>query len=99
GTGTTTSVANQLIYAGTSGVYQSVGTSSVTTGNGISFTGTPGALVGGTALNITNTALLSLQQTGGGSAQTGAITLATSSQTTNGLTTGLNITNTAGAFT
>lgn len=41
----------------------------------------------------------SIQQTGGGSAQTGAITFATSSVTLNGITHGLNITNTGGAFT
>ncbi|MFA5942673.1 MAG: tail fiber domain-containing protein, partial [Candidatus Paceibacterota bacterium] len=45
--------------------------------------------------NVTNTGLLSLQQLGGGAAQTGALTIATSSDT-NIL---LNITNTGGAFT
>lgn len=80
------------------GIYNTA-TSSVTSGSGISLTGTAGALVGGTSLTINNTGLLSLQQLGGGTAQTGAITFATSSQTTNGLTTGINITNTAGAFT
>ena len=49
--------------------------------------------------NVTNTGLLSLQQLGGGSAQTGAITFATSSTNGTGLNLGLNITNTAGAFT
>lgn len=41
----------------------------------------------------------SIQQLGGGTAQTGAITLATTTQTTNGQTIGLTITNTGGAFT
>ena len=49
--------------------------------------------------NVTNTGLLSLTQNGGGSAQTGALTFATSSQTTNGDTVGLNITNSGGTFT
>ncbi|MDE1941102.1 MAG: four helix bundle protein, partial [Patescibacteria group bacterium] len=48
--------------------------------------------------NVTNAGVLSISQTSG-TAQTGAITLGTSSQTTNGQTIGLAITNTGGAFT
>ena len=48
--------------------------------------------------NVTNTGLLSAAQTYG-SAQTGAITFGTSSTNGTGLNLGLNITNTAGAFT
>lgn len=64
----------------------------------------PGSLIAGTGigisgLTISNTGLLSLRQLGGGTTQTGAITLATTSQTTNGLTSSLSITNTSGAFT
>ncbi|KND50734.1 MAG: hypothetical protein ABA06_04590, partial [Parcubacteria bacterium C7867-001] len=54
------------------------------------------ALVGGTptwvATSSVNNGVASIQQTGGGSAQTGAITFATSSATANGITSGLNIT-------
>ena len=49
-------------------------------------------------LTITNTGVTSVTQNGG-TAQTGAITLATSSQTTNGDTIGLDITNSGGTFT
>ncbi|HRH24063.1 MAG TPA: helix-turn-helix domain-containing protein, partial [Candidatus Paceibacterota bacterium] len=61
------------------------------------------ALVGGVptwvATSSINNGVASIQQTGGGVAQTGAITFATSSATNNGVTIGLNITNTGGAFT
>ncbi len=98
GTGTTTAPLGQLLYGGAS-AYQSVGTSSITSGAGISFTGTPGALVGGTPLTITNNGVLSLAQSYG-SGQTGALTLATSSALSfNGLTLGQTITNTGGTFT
>ena len=50
------------------------------------------------ATSSINNGVSSLAQTFG-TAQTGAVTFATSSQTTNGQTTGLTITNTAGAFT
>jgi hypothetical protein len=96
GTGTTTAPVGQLIYGGATS-YQSVATGTVASGSGISVTA--GQAIIGSGLTITNTGLLSLQQLGGGSAQTGAVTFATSSQTTNGQTIGLNITNTAGAFT
>jgi hypothetical protein len=48
---------------------------------------------------VTNTGLLSLTQNGGGSAQTGAITFATSSASFNGLTLGHTITNAGATFT
>ncbi|KND51466.1 MAG: hypothetical protein ABA06_04125, partial [Parcubacteria bacterium C7867-001] len=51
------------------------------------------------ATSSINNGVFSIQQTGGGSAQTGAITFATSSATSNGQTVGFNITNSSGAFT
>lgn len=62
-------------------------------GTGISVSGATGNVT------ISNTGVLSLQQLGGGAAQTGALTLATSTQTLNGITYGNKITNVAGAFT
>ena len=97
GTGTTTAPSGQLLYGGGAGVYQSVATSSASCTSGVSCSGF--TVVGAVSPSITNTGLLSLQQLGGGTAQTGAITFATSSATSNGVTIGLNITNTAGAFT
>lgn len=47
GTGTTTAPYSQLIYGGS--VYNSVATSSIGAGTGLSFSGTAGAQVGGTA--------------------------------------------------
>lgn len=88
--GTVNSTAGGALY--------STATSSLTNGTGIGFTGTAGALVGGSSLSITNTGLLSLQQLGGGTAQIGAITLATSTLSLNGQVHGIAITNTAGAF-
>lgn len=116
GAGTVNATAGGTIY--------STATSSVSSGTGISFAGTPGALIGGTALTITNTGvtsavagtgisvsgatgavtfgntgLLSLQQLGGGTAQTGAITFSTSTDAFNGLNFNETITNIGGAFT
>ncbi len=51
GTGSTTAPVGQILYGGAS-AYQSVATSSVSAGTALSFTGTPGALVGGSALTI-----------------------------------------------
>lgn len=47
---------------------------------------------------VTNAGVLSLAQNGGGSAQSGALTLATSSQSFDGLTDQLGITNSGGTF-
>ncbi|MDE2079070.1 MAG: tail fiber domain-containing protein [Patescibacteria group bacterium] len=100
GTGATSFTSSNLIYGAGTGALQSVATTSVAAGTGIGFSGTAGALVGGAGLTITNNGLLSLQQLGGGTAQTGAITLATSSAaTSNGVTVGENITNVGTAFT
>lgn len=74
-------------------------TTSVSSGSGVSFTGTAGALIGGSSLTINNTGVLSLQQLGGGTAQTGALTLSTTTDTVNGLTYAELITNTGAAFT
>src|SRR6185369_13527719 len=48
--------------------------------------------------NVTNTGLLSLTQNGGGTAQTGDITFATSSASFSGLTQGIEITNSGTTF-
>lgn len=95
----TAAVLGNVPYFSGVNTFANVATTSVSNGSGISFTGTPGALLGGTNLTINNTGVLSLTQNGGGTAQAGALTFATSSQTTNGLTTGLNITNSSGTFT
>jgi hypothetical protein len=97
GTGTTTAPSGQLLYGGAAGVYLSVATSSASCSSGVSCTAF--TVVGTVSPSITNTGLLSLQQTGGGTAQTGAITFATSSDATTGLTLGMKITNSSGAFT
>lgn len=98
GTGSTTAVSGQVIYGGGGGLtYQSVATGTISQGTGITVTGTGFSL--GAGVSIANAGVLSLQQLGGGSAQTGALTFSTSSVTLNGITHGLNITNTAGAFT
>ncbi|HEY8309583.1 MAG TPA: hypothetical protein VIG47_03465, partial [Gemmatimonadaceae bacterium] len=67
-----------------------ISSTSLSAGTGISYNSSTGV--------IGNTGLLSLAQSYG-SAQTGALTLATSSATTNGQTLGLNITNTGTTFT
>lgn len=58
--------ANSLIYTdSTAGLFKSVATSSMSSGTGISFTGTAGALVSGTALTVTNTGVISNSCPGG----------------------------------
>ena len=49
GTGTTTLPVGQVLYGGSGSVYQSVATTSVTLGTGLSYSGTLGAFVGGAA--------------------------------------------------
>lgn len=89
--------ANLSLYTNAAGTgFAGVATSSVSASTGIGFTGTPGALVGGTALTITNTGVTSLAATApiNVSAATGAITVscpscastATNIATTSGLT-------------
>jgi len=85
--GTTSSGTNGQVLSLVSGVPSWVATT--TFSSGLAFS----------AGNVTNTGLLSLQQTGGGVAQTGAITFATTSTAFNGLTANLAITNSSGAFT
>ncbi len=51
GTGTTTAPVSQLLYGGST-AYQSVATSSLSAGTALSFSGTAGALVGGSNLTI-----------------------------------------------
>jgi hypothetical protein len=75
------------------GVPQWVASTTYANGTGISTSFATGQLT------ITNTGVTSIAQTGGGTTQTGAITFATSSSATTGLTLGLNITNSSGAFT
>ena len=86
------------LIAASSGAPYQVATSSASCSSGVSCSSF--TVVGAVSPSITNTGLLSLQQLGGGTAQTGAITFATSSAaTSNGVTVGENITNSAGAFT
>lgn len=82
GTGQASFTASQLIYGNGTNALSSVATSSVTNGTGISFTGTPGALVGGTSLTITNTGVTSLAAANGitVSASTGAVTIGNQNQ-------------------
>lgn len=87
------------VNSNAAGTLYNTATSSVTNGTGISFTGTPGALIAGSALTISNSGLLSLQQNGGGTTQTGAIILSTTTDSYQGLSFGENITNSAGTFT
>lgn len=77
GTGQTSLAPSQLLYGNGTAPLSSVATSSVNSGTGISLTGTPGALVGGTNLTITNTGVTSITAAGGliASAATGAVTL------------------------
>jgi endosialidase-like protein len=91
-----TAVATTSLFAGTNGQVLAfsngawTGIATTTFSSGLAYS----------AGNVTNTGLLSLTQNGGGSAQTGAITLATSSATSfNGLTISNTITNSGGTFT
>ncbi|MCX6786462.1 MAG: hypothetical protein NTU85_01405, partial [Candidatus Kaiserbacteria bacterium] len=95
---TTTTATNGNILAWLNNIPTPLATSTISTGSGISVSGT-GALVNAGGLTITNTGVLSLQQLGGGTAQTGALTFATSTVTTNGQTLGIAVTNSSGAFT
>ena len=52
GTGTTTAPTSQLLYGGSGGVYQSVATSSLSVGTGLTNSGTLGYQVGGSAVSI-----------------------------------------------
>ncbi|MBI5405794.1 DUF5011 domain-containing protein, partial [Candidatus Kaiserbacteria bacterium] len=52
GTGLGSFTSGQLLYGNGTNALTSVATSSVSAGTGVTFTGTPGALVGGTALTI-----------------------------------------------
>lgn len=83
----------------TAGTIYSSGTSTASIGTGLAYSGTWGNFISGVSGTLTNSGLLSLQQLGGGTAQTGAITFSTSTQTLNGITYGDKITNSAGAFT
>ncbi|MBI5470398.1 hypothetical protein HY968_03740 [Candidatus Kaiserbacteria bacterium] len=97
GTGQTTFTSSQLLYGNGTGGLLSVATSSASCSSGVSCSS---FTVIGSAPSITNSGLLSLAQNGGGSAQTGAITLATSSAVSfNGLSLGHTITNSSGTFT
>jgi len=53
GTGTTTAPSGQVLYGGGGGVYQSVATTSVTIGSGLSYSGTFGSVLGGAAGSLT----------------------------------------------
>ncbi len=60
GTGNCTFTGGSVLYGNGTGKLGAVATSTITNGTGISFTGTPGALVGGTALTITNSGVTSI---------------------------------------
>jgi hypothetical protein len=71
-------VVGNIPYFSGANTFANVATSSVSSGTGISFTGTPGSLVGGTVLTITNTGVTSLAGTANqitASAATGVVTL------------------------
>ncbi|MEA2701859.1 MAG: hypothetical protein QOE22_568 [Candidatus Parcubacteria bacterium] len=85
GTGASSFTAGNLIYGAGTGALQSVATSSVSSGTGISFTGTPGALVGGTPLTISNTGVLSFN------GRTGAVTPQSGDYTTTIVAEGTNL--------
>ena len=53
GTGTTTAPVSQVLYGGADGTYQSIATTSVTIGSGLSYSGTFGAVLGGAAGTLT----------------------------------------------
>lgn len=83
-----------LAYVTDNGHVSSVATTSATCSSGISC----GAhtVIGAAPVSFTNTGVLSIQQLGGGSAQTGAITISTS---TTAINNDIGITNSSGAFT
>lgn len=74
----TAAVVGNIPYFSGVNTFANVATSSVSASTGIGFTGTAGALVGGTSLTITNTGVTSLAGTANqitASASTGAVTL------------------------
>lgn len=86
--------SNGQILGWLGGVPTWTASSSVAAGTGISVSAS------GAVTTITNTGVLSVVQNGGGSAQTGALTFATSSATSfNGLSISNSITNSSGTFT
>ena len=87
----TTTAGTGLSYS--AGAFTNTGVLSNVAGTGIGVSGATGNVT------ISNTGLLSLQQLGGGTAQTGAITFATTTLTLNGQTHGIAITNSGAAFT
>lgn len=93
GAGTINSSAGNVLYA--------TATSSVTNGTGISFTGTPGALIGGTALTITNSGVTSnVAGTGiGVSGATGAVTISNTGVTSIVAGTNITVSGSTGAVT
>lgn len=84
-------IAGQVAYVKDNATVTSVATSSIASGTGITVTNGSSAYVLGSQPTITNTGVLSLKQTFG-SALTGALTIATSTQSFNGLTFANNIT-------
>lgn len=93
GTGLAYSGTIGSLVGGAGGSLTNTGVLSNIAGMGISISGTTGNVT------IGNTGLLSLQQLGGGTAQTGAITFSTTTDSFNGLQANENITNSGGAFT
>jgi hypothetical protein len=96
-TGTATIGSLTGVISGNNGALYATATSSVTSGSGISISGTGYTL--GSGITITNNGVLSLSQTYSPAAVTGAITLGTTTGTFNGLNLGVNIDNSSGFFT
>lgn len=93
GAGTVNSSASNVLYA--------TATSSVTNGTGISFTGTAGALMGGTALTITNSGVTS-NVAGTGisvSGATGAVTITNTGVTSLAVTSPITTSGSTGSIT
>lgn len=93
----TAAVVGNIPYFSGVNTFANVATGTIAQGSGITITGTGYDI--GSSIIIANGGLLSLQQLGGGTAQTGAITFATSTDSFNGLQANETITNIGGAFT
>ena len=96
GTGVGTLSSGQVLYGNGTGNVATVATGTIAQGTGITVTGTGYSLSAGVTIN--NAGVLSVAQTYG-TAQTGAVTLATSTLSFQGLTLGNTITNSSATFT
>lgn len=94
-------IAQGNLYVGSGGIFQTSATTSVTNGTGISFSGTAGALIGGSALTITNSGVTS-NVAGTGisvSGATGAVTITNTGVTSIVAGTNVTISGATGAVT